>query len=75
MVTLEDHFLTGGLFSIVAELLVQQPMKVNLLPFALKEKWFKPALLPDVLKQDCFTDKQIAERILAHVRDIKYSVL
>ncbi|NTW48394.1 MAG: transketolase [Chlorobiales bacterium] len=75
LVTLEDHFLTGGLFSIVAELLVQQPMKVNLLPFALKEKWFKPALLQDVLQHEGFTGKQIAERILAHVRDVKYSVL
>lgn len=75
LVTLEDHFLTGGLFSIVSELLVQQPVKVNLFPIALKEKWFKPALLQDVLMYEGFTGKQISDTILAHVRDVKHSVL
>lgn len=75
LVTLEDHFLTGGLFSIVSEILVQQPIKVNLLPIALKERWFKPALLQDVLKHEGFTGKQISDKILAHVRDVKHSVL
>lgn len=66
MVTVEDHFLTGGLYSIVAETLLKHRVTANVLPFALKEKWFKPALLPDVLQYEGFTGKQIAEEILGY---------
>lgn len=65
-VTLEDHFLTGGLYSIVAEVLLKHAMTANVLPFALNEKWFKPSLLPNVLEHEGFTGKQIAEKILGY---------
>lgn len=63
IVTLEDHFLTGGLFSILAELLIAHRVMANVLPIALEERWFKPALLPEVLEYEGFTGAQIAERI------------
>lgn len=63
-VTLEDHFLIGGLYSIVAELLLKHGLTANILPIALNERWFKPALLPEVLQHECFTGKQVAARIL-----------
>lgn len=66
LVTLEDHFLTGGLYSIVAEVLLKHRQTANVLPFALEERWFKPALLPDVLQHEGFTGKQIAEKILGY---------
>ena len=66
MVTIEDHFLTGGLYSIVAETLLKHRVTANVIPFALKDKWFKPALLPDVLQYEGFTGKQIAEEILGY---------
>lgn len=66
LVTLEDHFLTGGLYSIVAEVLLKHKATANVLPMALNEKWFRPALLPDVLQHEGFTGKQIAERILGY---------
>lgn len=66
LVTVEDHFLTGGLYSIVAETLFKHRITANVLPFALKEKWFKPALLPDVLQYEGFTGKQIADEILGY---------
>lgn len=66
VVTLEDHFLTGGLYSIVAETLLKYQTTANVLPMALNEKWFRPALLPDVLQHEGFTGKQIAERILGY---------
>ena len=66
VVTLEDHFLTGGLYSIVAEVLLSRQKTTNVLPMALKEKWFRPALLPDVLQHEGFTGKQIAEQILGY---------
>jgi len=66
LVTVEDHFLTGGLYTIVAETLLKHRTTADVMPFALTEKWFKPALLPDVLKHEGFTGKQIAEDILGY---------
>jgi transketolase len=65
VVTIEDHFKTGGLYSIVAELLLEKRTSAHVLPIALEEKWFKPALLADVLKHERFTGPQIADRVLA----------
>ncbi len=62
-VTLEDHFLSGGLFSILSEELVKREEMATVLPIALEERWFKPALLPDVLEYEGFTGKQIAKKI------------
>jgi transketolase len=64
LVTIEDHFLTGGLFSIVAETLVRHHLRSQVIPFALQHRWFIPALLDDVLEHEGFTGEQIAERIL-----------
>lgn len=66
VVTLEDHFVTGGLYSIIAEVLLKNKQTANVLPLALHEKWFRPALLPDVLQYEGFTGKQIAEKILGY---------
>jgi transketolase len=64
MVTVEDHFLTGGLFSIVSEILLHHQVTAPILPLALKNRWFRPALLDDVLEYEGFTGTQIAEKIL-----------
>ncbi|MEA5137822.1 transketolase family protein [Arcicella rigui] len=64
IVTIEDHFLTGGLYSIVAETLLKNRMTADVLPIALNEKWFKPARLNEVLAYEGFTGKQMAEKIL-----------
>jgi transketolase len=63
LVTIEDHLITGGLYSIVSELLVKHGVRVPVLPIGLESRWFKPALLPDVLQQEGFTALQLAERI------------
>lgn len=65
--TLEDHFLTGGIYTILAEILLKNRRTANVLPFALNNKWFKPGLLNDVLEFEGFTAKQIAEKILGNV--------
>ncbi len=67
LVTLEDHFLTGGLFSIVAETLLRHGETTEVLPLALEERWFRPALLNEVLRFEGFTGEQIAARILERV--------
>jgi transketolase len=64
LVTVEDHFLTGGLASIVSELLVRHNVSAQLHPIALRDRWFKPALLPDVLQYEGFTGGQIARSIM-----------
>ncbi len=62
-VTLEDHFLTGGLYSIVAELLLSKGLTGKVLPIALAERWFTPGLLAGVLEAEGFTGEKIAEKI------------
>ena len=64
IITVEDHFKTGGLYSIVAEVLLEHGLKADVTPFALNDKWFKPALLPAVLEYEGFTALQIAEKVL-----------
>jgi transketolase len=64
VITLEDHFHTGGLYSIVSELLVKNKLMTNLLPINLKNKWFKPALLKDVILYEKFDNKSIARSVL-----------
>lgn len=66
VVTLEDHFVTGGLYTIVAEVLLKNRKTANVLPIALNSRWFKPGLLPEVLQYEGFTGKQIAEKILGY---------
>jgi transketolase len=65
LVTIEDHFQTGGLWSIVAETLLQHRETAHVLPIALPQKWFRPTLLPNVLRHEGFTGAQIADRVLA----------
>jgi transketolase len=66
IVTLEDHFITGGLYSILCELLVAKRISSRVFPIALNNKWFKPALLKDVLEYEGFTGKAIANKIIKH---------
>ncbi|HTY09895.1 MAG TPA: transketolase C-terminal domain-containing protein [Bacteroidota bacterium] len=65
LVTIEDHFLTGGLYSIVSEILVRYQRTAKVLPFALNGRWFRPGLLNDVLAYEGFTSGQIASRVMA----------
>ena len=68
IVTLEDHFLTGGLYSIVSELFVKNKTHADVFPIALDNKWFKPGLINDVLGYEGFTGDKIAERILDYLK-------
>lgn len=63
LVTVEDHFLTGGLYSIIAEVFLKHGVTANVSPVALEEKWYKPGLLSEVLKHEGFTGEQLAQRI------------
>ncbi|MFI5180657.1 MAG: transketolase family protein [Thermoanaerobaculia bacterium] len=63
LVTLEDHFASGGLRTVVAETLLGAGCTARLLPIDLGERWFKPALFADVLAREGFTGPAIAARI------------
>jgi len=64
LVTIEDHLRTGGLYSIVAEVMLRHRVSgTEVLPLALEERWFRPGLLGEVLETEGFTARQIAARI------------
>ncbi|MCE1165226.1 MAG: transketolase [Bacteroidetes bacterium] len=62
-VTIEDHFMTGGLFSIVSETAMKNGKHGRVIPIAFENKWFKPALFEDVLEYEKLTPPDLAERI------------
>lgn len=69
LVTVEDHLQTGGLYSILAEVLLKHRTTASVLPLALKERWFKPGTLPQVLSAEGFTPEAIAERVALELKD------
>jgi len=62
--TVEDHFLTGGLFSIVAEIALNYKLKANVFPFAFSDKWFKPSLLRHSMEYEKMSADEITKTIL-----------
>jgi len=73
LVTIEDHFLTGGLYSIISEVLLKHEQTAKVVPIALDGRWFRPALLNDVLSYEGFTGGQIASRIITAFEERKKS--
>jgi transketolase len=70
MVTIEDHFLTGGLFSVLSETLVRNRVQANVLPVALDGTWFRPSSLANVLEFEGFTGSKIAEKVSASFKQL-----
>jgi transketolase len=66
-VILEDHFLVGGLFSIVAEIAIKHNIGSNVYPIAFEEKWFKPAMYKDILIYEKLTPLFLTNRILKEI--------
>lgn len=63
VVTVEDHFLTGGLYSILSEICLRNRLAPASLPVALDGHWFKPARLAELMEYEGFTATQIAQKI------------
>ncbi|NLT51286.1 MAG: transketolase [Ignavibacteria bacterium] len=63
LITIEDHLKKGGLYSILCEFIAKNKLSTDLEGIALKNRWFKPALLKDVLANEGFTGLQLADRI------------
>jgi transketolase len=69
-VTIEDHFLTGGLYSVVSEVALRYNIMGKVLPFGFKDKWFKPALFKDALIFEGLSPLFISKRILLEIENI-----
>jgi len=67
VVTIEDHFRIGGLSSMVTETLFAARVQTPVLAISMDERWFHPALLPDVLAHEGFDGPQLAERVRAAI--------
>ncbi|MDX2021995.1 MAG: transketolase C-terminal domain-containing protein [Deltaproteobacteria bacterium] len=63
LITVEDHFLTGGLFTILAEHFIKRGQCPRLTPIAFVERWFRPALLRDVLEFERMDATGLANRV------------
>ena len=68
-VTIEDHFLTGGLYSIVAEICLRARIAPRVLPIALENRWFRAGRLSEVIESEGFTGAQIANRVVAQLAE------
>ncbi len=67
LVVLEDHFQSGGLFSVIAERLALAHAPANLFPINLKNHWFRPGQLEQVLQGTGLSAPRITEAILAQL--------
>lgn len=72
IVTVEDHFRTGGLYSAVSEVLVKHGLRTRIISFALDDQWFKPAMLQDVLKYEGFTSEALYHKIFYKINQLIY---
>jgi len=68
LVTIEDHFLTGGLYSILGEIFLHNQIMKKVIPIAFKEKWFKPGLLNEVMNFEGMTGEKMAATILSQIK-------
>lgn len=68
LVTIEDHFRTGGLYSIVAEVLLQRRITADVVSLSLGEHWFRPGLLSQVLETEGFTPEKMADKIMTNAQ-------
>ncbi|MBS1663282.1 MAG: transketolase [Bacteroidetes bacterium] len=68
LVTIEDHLKTGGLYSIVAEVLLQHRLTADVQSLSLEERWFKPGLLNQVLETEGFTPEKMKNKIMTYAQ-------
>lgn len=67
IISIEDHYQIGGLYSIISEILVKEKLISDYLAINLQNKFFKPAKLNNILNYEGFSAIQIANRIKEHL--------
>jgi len=63
IVTIEDHFKVGGLYSIIAEILVERQIIANLQSISLADNWFSAGRINEVLQSSGLDADTIMHRV------------
>lgn len=63
LIVIEDHFEEGGLYSKIQRILFEKKHTNDILGINLKDQFFKPALLDEVLDYEGFTSEKIVSKI------------
>ena len=69
--TVEDHFLKGGIYSIIGEICLKKNISTKIYPISLGEKWFKPGRLQEALNFAGLSPKKLSECIMEKIKNIK----
>ena len=70
LVVVEDHLLAGGIYQVVCEILIRHKLPVPVVAVGLDNRWFRPALLQDVLEREGFSAGKLAERFRLACRQV-----
>lgn len=71
LVSIEDHFIDSGLYSIISKILYENKIIKDILPIGLNARWFKPLMLQDIIKYEKFDYLSISNQILNKLDEIK----
>jgi transketolase len=63
IVTVEDHFRTGGLFAILSELCLQQRIAPDVRSISLGNRWFAPLMMDQLLEREGLDAVSLAARV------------
>lgn len=76
IVTIEDHYKTGGLYTIISEIIAREKIKTDILSISLENRFFKPAKFNTVLEYEGFTGLQMADQIsdYLNIKEQKFNV-
>ncbi len=67
IVTIEDHFLRGGLNTAVKELMADNQVTANVLGYGFDQKWYKPGRLADVMKCEGLDAESIVASLMSKI--------
>lgn len=63
-IVVEDHFQTGGLYTILSEIFIKHQLTAELHSISLGNHWFSPLMMPDILQEEGLDRRALAEKIL-----------
>lgn len=69
IVSVEDHFIQGGLFSLLAETAALHNIHAHIYPIGFSSRWFTPCLYNDIIKTERLQGEDIAGRIEDYFTD------
>lgn len=71
IITIEDHYINSGLYSIAQQILFENKLLKEVLPIGLNERWFKPLMFSDILRYEKFDYISISSQIINSLGNIK----